>query len=377
MLKDEILKSIQIMKENTNKEIMPFEFKGVLDIKAWKNGKLFYHDGGENTITLWAKHTIMHLLTGDNFSYLGTVGKNIPNVSGDASHSKTNKNNTDGYIISQDQYWWDYTAWEGQWSYSNDGFSFKTGNDYYYAYFPTKVLLGTGKEYQNWAHVTSVATTEEQTYLAQTWTSSAVFDTDITIDQNYYSGTVLNGTVYQKYGNYSLVKTRTVNDYVSTKIDGSPDQNEYGITGAVKDGTLTYLDPTKIDATTGILYPHYQGIGRPAFLYCRRNVNWNDNLSETFISNEGLGYENKITFTVTMPEQSAATGTENWFYPYNGYTLKEIGLFNDSLLAVGGEPDNSYSYLNMPAGSMIAKRYISPIRKDASIAISAQWTLYL
>jgi len=374
MLKNNILENIRKIKEQQKNELIPFEIHGELNVYAWRDGKLFYHDGGDNTITVWAKHAMMHLLTGDVFTNLGTAGKNMPDFSSNSVHSMNDKKNIDGYILSQAQYWWQGSDWEGQWSYCNDAYGNKT-----YATFPTKMLFGTGKEYANWNHVVNVATQEEQDYLATIWTNQSDFNNNISDSENYYSGTVSAGGGYQKYGDFPLIKTRTVNDYLSAKIDGSPDQTEYGVDGAIKNGKLTFLNSDLlVSGSTDTLKTTYRGIGRPAFLYSRRNTTWNESTAEVFLSSEGLGYENKITYTVTMPEQSVATNTDGWFYPYNGYTLKEVGLFSDSLLSIGGlSTPGVYAYDNMPGGIMIAKRYIAPLRKEANVAISAQWTLYL
>ena len=383
MLKHEILKSIQIMKDRPNKDLIPFEMRGELNVRAWKDGQLFYHDGGDNTITIWAKHNMIHLLTGDVFSDLGTVGKNLVSL-GLSNHNDivNSEANSDGMLISQNQYWWNGgdtdTVWNGQWSISSGNYFI---GDYYYPFFPTKMLFGTGKEYANWTHVQAVATAEEIDFLDDTWTTSGSFNNNIplaTTPSNYYSGTVTVNNVYQKYGSGAIVPCRTVNDYLSGKIEGSPDQNEYGIVGAIKDGTLDSKDKAKlVTGTTDTLLPDYRGIGKPCFIYCKRDIKWNDSSAEVFLSNEGLGYENKITFTVTMPDQTSASNSLGWYYPYNGYDLKEVGLFSDSLLTIGGVADNNYPYQNMMAGTMLAKRYIAPLRKEATVAVSAQWTLFL
>lgn len=374
MLKHEILKTIQTIRDRPNKDLIPFEMRGELNVRAWKDGQLFYHDGGDNTITIWAKHNMIHLLTGDAFSDLGVVMQSLVSSSNDDHNISPEKNN-DGMLISQNQYWWLGDDWEGQWSINSGQFV----GDYYYPYFPTKMLFGTGKEYANWAHVLSSATAEEIDFLDDTWSTSGSFDNNISLEDNYYSGTVLNGTIYQKYGNYSIAKCRTVNDYLSGKIEGSPDQNEYGVVGAIKNGTLTEaIDETKlVTGTTDILTADYRGIGKPCFIYCKRDIKWNDSSAEVFLSNEGLGYENKITFTVTMPDQTSASNSLGFFYPYNGYDLKEVGLFSDNLLGIGGVNDGNFPYRNMMAGTMLAKRYIAPLRKEANVAVSAQWTLYL
>ena len=126
------------------------------------------------------------------------------------------------------------------------------------------------------------------------------------------------------------------------------------------------------------------GIGNPNFLYFQRDftTRWASTSSEVYISsNTGDNYEHKITYSMTMPSQ---TDTYlNWYYPYNGFTLKVAGLFSDSRLVMGNNipPGQSaagyYQYTNMPSGIMFAKRYISPITKVAGLQLSIQWTIYI
>jgi hypothetical protein len=386
MLKDKIIKNFEIMKDRNQREYIPFDFKGELNVRAWRDGKLIYHDGGDNTITLWAKQMVMHLLTGDVFTQLGETGKTM--VKSDVStHINTEGAglNGDGMIISQEQFWWDYAIFtQGFWSKANDLFVSKDMTGNIYPLFPTKMLFGTGKEYATWEEITNPL---EVDFLTQEGYSVANFITNINdVTNNYYSGTVdVNGTK-QKYGSGPIVKSRTVNDYVRTRIEGSPQNNEYGVCGAIKNGTFSTEATGVVDGKIALsesgepsLVPEYSGIGKPCFIYCRKENYWDDAAGDVFLSNEGGGYINKITFTVNMPDQTEQSGSLNKFYPYNGFTLKEVGLFNDGLLSInnGITGAGTYNYDNMMCGMMMAKRYIAPLVKDAGISISAQWTLFL
>lgn len=376
MLKN-FVKQFNIRKNDD--EYIGFDFRGELDIKGWRNNELVYHDGGDNTITLWAKHSVIHAMTGDALTTFGTIGTNIPTDSATA-HSSSTYINSDGLCISQQQYWWDglggsnigYAGLAPLWSSPNTNDPSKT--NMLYSVYPTKILFGTGRESPNWASLSSL----EQSTLSAIWTTPTNFNTNITNASNVYSATTNNGGTYQYSGNYPLIQTRMFNDPLSAKIAGSPDPSEYGVQGAVKDGLP---GSGNVSPTIGAAN---QGIGHPTFLYFQKNFTsrWEQSSSEVFLSmNTGDSYEHKITYTITMPDQ---TGTASgWYYPYNGYTLKVVGLFGDSKLCLANvaptttsSPDY-YAYNNMPYGLMFAKRYIAPITKTSDLKLSIQWTIYL
>ena len=61
-------------------------------------------------------------------------------------------------------------------------------------------------------------------------------------------------------------------------------------------------------------------------------------------------------------------------YQYNGYTLKQIGLFNDALMCSkeGVESDLSKK---MPCGTMLAIKNIATFTKTADEELIFTWTL--
>lgn len=371
---DRIPKPIENKKEDDMGEML--QFRGELDVKGWRDGELVYHDGGDNTISIWSKHLTMHLLTGDTYSNKGISGQNQPGLlTTDHDGTTSPYHNTDGMLISSKQYWWNIADFPQQWSNPPTN---PTG--YIYPFFPTKMLFGTGKEYQSWADVPSA----EQTLLASDW-SQTVFDNGISHTENFYSATTAGtGGVTAKSGNTALVKTRTVNDVYSGKFTGAPDSNEYGVEGAIKDGIARLAGDTVFSSGTSNLLQQYKGIGRPCFIYCKRETRWSTSSSEVFMSrNIENNYEHKLTFSITMPDQTSESGALGWYYPYNGYTLKVVGLFADARLCFNDEvptvstASDYYPYFNMPCGIMMAKRYIAPITKTSDLKLTAQWTIYL
>ena len=88
----------------------------------------------------------MILLTGDSFSRLGSInGDSFDPIN---TISKANHvvdiSNKDGYILNGKQYFWDPNDFKGHYSKSD------VSDNNIFPLFPTKVLLGTGKEYSSW-----------------------------------------------------------------------------------------------------------------------------------------------------------------------------------------------------------------------------------
>jgi len=385
MLKDNIVKSFNIQK--LDKDYMEFDFRGELDVKAYKDGQLFYHDGGDNTITTWAKHAMIHALTGDVYTPFGTLGNCIPYRVGDTNarysntqnHSSSSYYNVDGNCISNRQYWWDsadLATYSPPWSSPNS--SDPAIATLLYNILPTKMLFGTGRESNLWANL---STNEQSTLTAQSWNQS-LFDTGITAttgNNNYYSGTLTNVSTYGSFsGAGTITNSRTFIDPVTAKIVGTPDPGEFGVQGAIKDSVPT---PGSVG---GSITKANTGIGCPNFMYFQKDFTnkWASSSSEIYVStNTGDNYEHKITYSLTMPSQTGTYST--WYYPFNGFTMKVAGLFSDSRLVMGNTTPSGisdpayYPYTNMPGGILFAKRYITPIFKDAGTQITVQWTIFL
>lgn len=384
-----------IFNKNTNEEDnMNLSLKGKLVVTAEKNGVEVHRDEGDNVVTIFSKHALMHLLTSESFSTHGNTTGTAIKYSGRSStainHSATS--NIDGTIISSRQYLTDNTNYfdsvESEYSYLSKPPTETTlipeGSDqsqgFIFPFFPTKMLFGTGKEYKSWADVPVANTgSSSDIYSYQnmnngSWNES-MFDSEINNVNNYYSNT---------WGTDSLLQTRTVNDISSGVLSESPDLYHFGVSGAIKDATYnnSVSDTAKIAISAGKWFAKYsyRGIGRPSFIYARRG-RFFDTSSETALSSingiEQLNSENRITFTIVMPEQ-----TNGEFYPYNGYVLKQAGLFCDSRMVLGNTiPIASGTALNnynkMPCGIMWAKRNISPVYKTHDLKIIATWTIYL
>lgn len=382
MLKDAILESYnKLIKENDN---IPVGIRGELEvISRDRAGNILSYDVDHNEITKWMKHAIIHLLAGNIFSEQKTGGI-YSKIQGEIGFHSTGptKANGDGMLLTGKQFFHD--------GLSASGFSFgnaiPSGDSYVCPTYPTKMLFGTGKEYSvdeqyidlltYYGLATDGGETELEKFLGS-GVNSANYKNNIDNSTNYYSNT-LNST------SDGLKRCRTIQPADFTNIDTSNPvtlaKDETGITGAIKDCLITNFNTQNdnFDTVTGMANSLFRGVGRPAFIYGERDetglhssnvTSGNVNISKYSTT---ANYEDKITFSVVMPQNN-----QSEFYPYNGWILKEAGLFSDSLLRIAGNLDNSPSFFKMPSGIMLAKRYIKPIMKTADTEIEFRWSIYI
>jgi len=379
MLRDLINnKFYDLLKKDSSEEKFPFNFRGELEILGYRNGELFHQDKQHNIITLWAKHSTMHLLTGDVFTSVGTTRSTTASDHGDTSGDS--RYNRDGTMISGEQYFANpsWLGTNGWWSRPIEGDSITN----LYSFFPTKMLFGTGFEWNNWL---DIGDSDYYTqYIAGAW-NSTYFDNLVIGDAaNSYSAW------YDSAGD-SYNYMRSMNDIYSAALTTPAlTDTTYAVKGAIKNALYhsNKGDSTNLETLGGKLFPKksHWGIGRPAFIYAKRDARFYQSGSEVSLTFDST-VENKITFTVTMPEQTGANA--GIFYPYNGFVLKEAGLFCDAKFRLrsttpandAGSDDSGLTeftnYSSMPHGILFAKRYIAPITKSHDVAITARWTIYL
>ena len=421
MLKDLFKKKNKDLKETIAKSLMD----GYVDIKAYKHDKdgnktMVYHDTGDNTITDWMRHAIMLMLSGYSLSFNGNnvidgnesakdkeqISK--PNL--DYHSSSENKGyNKDGYCLNGEQYLWD-----GENKNSKIGYPIMGNSDFYadgqeqYSLFPTKVLLGTGCEYTDWQSLKDANEEENATWyinMINTYGDGDVIvaekafnsmlglenDGDI-CQSNQYSGTIGLQGLYS--GSGSLVRAITVNDPDNTtNVSSSAEMSKrYGVVGAIKtiycpdnaSDCSDYLEETISDSGR-LIKGKYRGAGRPCFIYFNRSsqttqskLDWDEVTSDISVQRDSSSnYLNRITFRVVIPAQSSGTGAVGEYSPFNGYTFKQIGLFNDALINTVSDANNpkTKQASNMPCGMMLAVKNIQNFTKTADESIEFTWTL--
>ncbi len=357
--------------------------RGELEVIGKIGDEVYHYEKQSNIVTKWAKHVVMHLMTGEVFTTHG-MQRSSESVDHFENSPGIGRNN-DGTLISSAQYFNDPVVDPDFFRLTPNPMSGPGDNpsgEFKYPFFPVKMLFGTGEEYRNWDDITFKLGAEQgairQNELeSQGWNQSVFDEADFLQDsRNDYSNTPTST---------GLAKTRTVNSQDSApKTSPSLTENAFGITGAIKNGMYfdSISDSNLIDISTGVerIVLTASGTGKPSFVYARRNLRFMQGGADIQLSSD-IDVENRFTFTVDLPEQTGSYG--NVFYPYNGYLLKEAGLFADSFLLLGNNvptPSDGVVYQNynrMPYGTMIAKRYITPVQKVAEGSVSFRWTLYL
>ena len=421
MLKDLLKKQNKDLKETIAKSLMD----GYVDIKAYKHDKdgnktMVYHDTGDNTITDWMRHAIMLMLSGYSLSFNGNnvidgfeSAKDKDQISKpnpDYHSSSENKGyNKDGYCLNGEQYLWD-----GENKNSKIGYPIIGNPDFYadgqeqYSLFPTKVLLGTGCEYTDWQSLKDANEEENATWYTnmintygdgdvivaeKAFNSMLGLESDGDICQsNQYSGTIGLQGLYS--GSGSLVRAITVNDPDNTtNVSSSAEMSKrYGVVGAIKtiycpdnaSDCSDYLEETVSDSGR-LIKGKYRGAGRPCFIYFNRTsqtkhnkLDWDEVTSDISVQRDSSSnYLNRITFRVVIPAQSSGTGAVGEYNPFNGYTFKQIGLFNDALINTVSSTNNpaTKQASNMPCGMMLAIKNIQNFTKTADESIEFTWTL--
>ena len=421
MLKDLFNKKNKDLKETIAKSLMD----GYVDIKAYKHDKdgnktMVYHDTGDNTITDWMRHAIMLMLSGYSLSFNGNNvidgnesakdKEQISKPNPDYHSSSENKGyNKDGYCLNGEQYLWD-----GENKNSKIGYPIMGNSDFYadgqeqYSLFPTKVLLGTGCEYTDWQSLKDANEEENATWYTnmintygdgdvivaeKAFNSMLGLENDGDICQsNQYSGTIGLQGLYS--GSGSLVRAITVNDPDNTtNVSSSAEMSKrYGVVGAIKtiycpdnaSDCSDYLEETISDSGR-LIKGKYRGAGRPCFIYFNRSsqttqskLDWDEVTSDISVQRDSSSnYLNRITFRVVIPAQSSGTGAVGEYNPFNGYTFKQIGLFNDALINTVSDANNpkTKQASNMPCGMMLAVKNIQNFTKTADESIEFTWTL--
>jgi len=166
-----------------------FDMNGKLEISAYKNGELISYDEGENTVTVFAKHATMHLLTGEAFTSHGEQ-RSFDEVTNHTATDTGEGANSDETVMSGQQYFSTNTSpdydIDSRWTKNTLVPSTTLGDlantdpdTVKYPFFPTKFLFGTGFEFQSWSLLGTSYPNYQAAYTDLGW-SSGVFNTNIT-----------------------------------------------------------------------------------------------------------------------------------------------------------------------------------------------------
>jgi hypothetical protein len=182
------------------------------------------------------------------------------------------------------------------------------------------------------------------------------------------------------------MQTVTIND--SNTSGGIPVtetnmHKQFGVVGAVKTIITNQGDENLVESldenNNKLVKGKVRGTGKPCFIYFNRgneeDNEWaQQNAAEIFLTADNNSrILNRITFKITMPAQTASNGNLGKYYPYNGYTLKQIGLFNDAYMTKDGE--TTVLTNQMPRGMLLAVKNIEAFTKTAEETVVLTWTL--
>jgi len=404
MLKDKIFNIIKKKEEK-----LFFNMKGNLKVFGFdKDKRLIHIDNGSNVITSWAKQAFMKNFGGIPYLAINTTDATNVNYKNattfaSATHNDSPATNLDGTVVSSKGYFSDVSIENLK---GNKGSAW---DDAFIPNFPTKMLFGTGVElnYTGSSYNLHFSDSIPVAWNNAWWDKFISYEGDGT-ETNIKSTTYgANGATNNLYSDvYSTAadanigrpsaKSRTLNTLDSTivaQVKNTFLPTSTGIAGAIKNNDytvgLTYT-PFSTNPTNQvyIFNPAYKGVGNPAFVYIDRSSLDSGSASNIYINRELSTNEvsNRITFQVTMPNQSSG----NYYYPYNGFYLREAGLFSDARHYVdttttsnkvpvfGVDTNNQVEdYNKMLFGTMLAKRRIATIFKSFDNSYTFQWTLYV
>jgi len=294
-------------------------------------------------------------------------------------------------------------------TYTNNSGLITTTNNHFtaaaYTNGGTSVTVSTANLYSNIYKPAS----------ATDWTTANVLLTPARTFNDVYSTTLpdepsLSGGNYLDQGATSRVISATSGNMF---LNPTSNNQTTGVTGAVKsillgtktDFNSTFIDTTPDIATDSILKSGLRGFGQPAFVYFNmsENVLGNGETSTGTLPQFSSNKQTKITFVAKIAEQASLGASQgvNAYNPYNGYVLKEVGLFNDAIIPawstagttgipsnvnakllgsntaeVGADTITKHASSKMPYGTLWAHRKIKPIFKDKDVSIEIRWTIF-
>lgn len=458
MIKDRLTEAIEANLENIKKgdDHIPIGMRGELEVIVKdRDGNIKSYERDHNQVTKLAKMALLHLLAGE----VGTVDSEIFSVpesnndlrrayklsdsKGDIykkicsgfnpdNHSASEFRNLDGQLVSGQPYFYDgNTIDNGERTtllsqvYPTP-VNAQTGDRLQFN-FPTKMLFGTGLEDKNG---TDVETTYSNDFGA-TVTPGA-----IAVLNGYSSGTsdlsiMFKGCSSAADSEYGISQQKKLSNWYSANayrcrtlqpastdpMKTLPTANDTAIKGAIKNCFIeeSAYDASLYNPTTKMALAPYRGFGYPCYIYALRSTRsfYHDNEGNrevyygvnTTLGGDSASYETEVTYTVVMPAQPVASDSITTFYPYNGWVLRQAGLFCDSRFqirsvddtvttgapalseaaflndvnsSVASDSDNAHNYRDSVGGQMLFTRNLSsPILKTADDEVTFIWHIFI
>lgn len=432
MIKDKLVEAVKTGLDNMKKgnDNIPLNMHGELEVIVKdRDGNVLSYERGCNQVTNLAKMAIIHLLAGEigveddaRYSTINTHSTQLRGASkiGEASSASSvaiysrfvpsNHGmgyNNDGILVSEEQFFYDgskvvslpNTNHLSQVNPLDENFSFN---------FPTKMLFGTGMEAYDTTTMDTAYSTDAGTEVSGGIISRLNgYNNDAAASQTSFFSNSADLTNW--YSN-SAYKCRTLQpSNTEPKLTPNPSATDTAISGAIKNCLIqTQDDSIKYNPSTHMATPDCRGTGYPCFIYAKRSTqnfyNVDNTDKETYyemnnaLNKEEVPYETELTYTVVMPAQAVGNTTISAFYPYNGWILKQAGLFSDAryvlrsnnvspyseddfINKVNGtdtESDSASIYRNSIGGQMLFTRNLSsPIIKTPDNVVTFIWHIFV
>ena len=456
MIKDRLTEAIEANYEKIKKgdDHIPIGMRGELEVIVKdRDGNIISYERDHNQVTKLAKMALLHLLAGeigtvDSEAYSvaeGTtaglrtyavtdVSESLPElkkqifpsfVPGNHTlntdeQSETPSTNLDGQMVSGEPYFFNGANYQdsenntrlSQVAPMSDGFSDNAAIKFN---FPTKMLFGTGLE--DYSSETIGSTYQND--LGAAVNSEAIcilngYDASNTLPTKFFYG--CSSSTLQDYppsqekrlSNWysaSKFRSRTLQPASTQPIKTNPTSNDTAIKGAIKNCFIeSSSDSSLYNPSTKMAINDYRGYGYPCFIYAKRDTQsfyvTGDNENVFYSVNDSLGsspYETEVTYTVVMPAQPVASQRILTFYPYNGWVLRQAGLFCDSRYKIRSSSSTTYAeatmlsnansgiedqvtntYRNSVGGQLLFTRNLSsPIIKTPDNVVTFIWRIFI
>ena len=445
MIKDKLVEAVETGLKNIKNgdDYIPLNMRGELEVIVRdRDGNVISYERGHNQVTNLAKMTIIHLLAGEIGVVDGKIYSDMNSNSnalrglklgdGEAQifpklvpSNHTTTTNVDGQLVSGEQYFFDGSKVVNTQSNinllsqvqpvavdvpeSDGGINFN---------FPTKMLFGTGLEAKdtdemgnNYQADFGTTVSQSTIYRLNGWSIDPSGPSEIFANVNIEENDPLKTTKLSNWYSNSAYRCRTFQPASTDSIKEDPIATNTSIKGAIKNSYITTTDDSdKYNPTSKMAYPTYRGMGYPCFIYAKRSTNKfydpsEGNTETHYQMNSALGsspYETQLTYSVVMPAQPVNSVDVSTFYPYNGWILRQAGLFCDSRYKIRSEErdegkteykettfvskvnsdaetsDSVKTYRDSVCGQMLFTRNLSsPILKTADTEVEFKWHIFI
>ena len=355
MIKDKLTEAVKTSLENINSgnDRIPLNMRGELEVIVKdRDGNVLSYERDHNQVTNLAKMAIVHLLAGeigviDQPIYSDGDNTNVRNLSletGDYTkriyqnfdyRNHTSSTNDDGILVSGEQFFFDGTSIVGANTNVLSQVRPINDDDNFASNYPTKMLFGTGMEAYDSDSLSNA-------YSADSISGNTIYklngygDTTPSL-QEFLSKSKDNTNWYS----HNAYKCRTLQPATAVALSATPTATDTAISGAIKNCLITKSNDINYwNGGAGMADSSVRGSGYPCFIYARRStpkfydtskgnteVHYQMNSS---LQSSTVPYETEFIYTVVMPAQPVSSGSIQEYYPYNGWILKQAGLFCDS-----------------------------------------------